>query len=214
MVVYGDSHAGMWGSALETIATRIGWRLESFYLPGCTAPDLPLISLQTNNPNTQCTKFHDVAVPTIRALHPNLVVVTSESTGETASGVYATPAEWQSGLEKTLKSLSEPGTALSVIGDIPQWNGDDANCLAANMNDVQACAVPTSQALSPDLQAEKNAAALSGAQYVSTTAAICEAKCEPIVNNMRVYLDEYHLTNAYVHYLSGPLQQAMDLPNY
>ena len=203
------------GISLGDDCRSIGWRLESFYLPGCPAPDLSFISLQTNNPNTQCTKFHEIAVPAIRALHPNLVVVTSESTGETARGVYATSAQWQAGLEETLKGLAAPGTALSVIGDIPQWVEDDANCLAANMNDVQACAVPTAQALAPDdLQAERNAAALSGAQYVSTTAAICESKCEPIINNMRVYLDEYHLTNTYVQYLSGPLQQAMDLPNY
>ena len=212
MVVYGDSHADMWSEALEIIAARAGWRLETFYLDGCPGPDLNFVSFQTNVPNTQCSEFHKIAPPAIRALHPNLIVVSSESSQQVARGVLATPAQWQSGWTTTFESLTEPGTTLAMIGDIPQWSGDDADCLAAHMNDVQQCAVPAGAALSVNLQAEQAAATRAGAHYISATPVICGAKCEPIIDNIRVYFDEYHLTNVFVQYLSGPLQQALDLP--
>ncbi len=105
MVVYGDSHAAMWAEALQIIAKRTGWKLVVFSLSGCPAPDLSLISAQTNGQNTQCQQFHTLAVQAIKKLHPSLLVVTSESTGQTAVGVAATPTQWKSGLTKTFASL-------------------------------------------------------------------------------------------------------------
>jgi len=213
MVVYGDSHAAMWAEALRLIATRAGWRLILFALPSCPLPDLPLISEQTNVPNTQCQQFHVLAARAIKKLHPNLLVVTSESTGHTAVGVPATPRQWQSGLVKTLASLSERGTSMVMIGDIPQWPLNDADCLAAHMNSVQSCASSPAQALSSDLQAEQRAAALSGAKYIPTTAWACAAKCEPVINNIRVYFNQYHFGAIYIKYLSGALQQLLGIPS-
>ena len=213
MVVYGDSHAEMWGEALEMIAARTGWRLETFYLDGCPAPELSFVSFENSTPNTQCSKFHTIAIPAIRALHPDLVVVTSESFQQVANGIYATPTQWQSGLMATFKRLSQPGTSLTMIGDIPTWSEDDGNCLAAHLNSVQSCAAPRDEALSPNLQAEQTASALEGVRYISATPVICGAKCEPIIDNQRVYYDPYHLSNVYVAYLSGSLQQAMALPS-
>jgi len=211
MVVYGDSHAEMWASALSSIASRIGWRLELFALPGCPAPDLSFISFQTNSANTQCTAFHKYAPPAIKALHPALVVVTSESTQQVSQGVYATPAQWESGLIATFRSLSETGTILKMIGDIPEWENDDADCLAAHMSSLQSCAATRVEALSVNLSAEKDASARSGVQYIPSTPWICAAECEPVVSNIRVYLNEFHLTGTYAQYLSGVLQRAMNL---
>ena len=73
-----------------------------------------------------------------------------------------------------------------MIGDIPEWSGDDADCLAANMNNVQYSAVPTAEGLQPNLQAEEAAATAAGARYISATPVVCATKCEPIINNIRV----------------------------
>ena len=99
-----------------------------------------------------------------------------------------------------------------MIGDIPGWQNDNANCLAAHESSVQDCASVAAQALSPDLGAERTAALKSGAQYVSVTPWICAAKCEPVIAKYRVYLDEHHLTGAFVQYLSGALGQTLKLP--
>jgi hypothetical protein len=211
MVVYGDSHAAMWAEALQMIAKNVRWKLIVYAFAGCQAPNVPLISSQTNQLNTQCQQFHVLAAQAIKKLHPNLLIVTSESTGDTSSGTSATPSQWQLGLTKTFASLSEPGTSMVMIGDIPQWPLDDADCLAAHMDSIQSCAAPSNQVLSPNIQAEQKAATLSHVKYISTTAWACAAKCEPVIDNKRVYFNQYHFGAIYTAYLSSVLQQMLSL---
>jgi SGNH domain (fused to AT3 domains) len=211
MVVYGDSHAGMWASTLSTISSELGWKLELFDLPGCPLPDLSFVSDQTGDPNTQCSEFHKEAPPAIKALHPNIVVLSSYSSEEVSRGVYATSSQWQSGLESTFKALSEEGTKLIMIGNMPAWENDNAQCLAAHMSNVQSCAEATAEAEAPNIQAEQSASAQTGVQYIPTTSWFCAAKCEPIIGTYLVYLNEYHMTAAYAQYLSGTLEEAMGL---
>jgi hypothetical protein len=210
MVVYGDSHAQMWAEALQLIAARAGWRLVVFALPSCQVADLPLISFQTGTLNNQCVTFHQIAPVAIQKLHPNLIVVTSISIGKLTTG-DATAAQWQDGLSKTFQSLAEPGTAIDMIGDIPQWSQNSANCLAEHMTSVQSCATPVASAVSYTLSAEQAASAAAGVKYIPTTQWVCAAMCEPIVDGIRVYYNQYHFGATYTKYLSGALQEAMGL---
>jgi SGNH domain (fused to AT3 domains) len=215
MVVYGDSHAGMWGEALQYIALRAGWRLVTFYLYECPDPNYNYISWQTNSPDKQCSEFHAIAPGAIDGLHPQLVVVTSEAEAFQVNhrGVLATSTQWQTGWEKVFQSLRRPGTRVVMIGDIPQWSNNDAYCLAAHMSDVQACAASPKQALAENVAAERAAAAASRVQYISPEPWICARQCEPIVDGIRVFNDQYHLTGTYVAYLSGALQHSLDIPD-
>ena len=205
VVVYGDSHAGMWAPAVQVIANSMGWKMELFSLPGCPAPDLSFISYQTQTQNTACDQFHTQAPAAIKALHPAMVVVTSESSQQVARGVYATPSQWQSGLESTFSALAQPGTTMVMIGDIPEWSLNTADCLAAHMSDVQSCASQPSAALSPNLRGEIGASSASGVHYIATQPFVCAANCEPVINNIRVYYNEYHFTATYVQYLKAAL---------
>ena len=215
MVVYGDSHAGMWGEALQYVALREGWRLVTFDLPGCPAPDLNFISWTTSSPNTQCDVFHQIAPAAINKLHAQLVVVTSEAGAQQVKrNVMATAAQWETGWSTAIRGLQQPGTKVVMIGDIPQWDNDDAYCLSAHMSDVQACAAPPSVALAPNVKAEDLAAEVNKVPYISPSPWICAEECEPVIDGMRVYLDQYHLTASYVGYLSGSLQEALAMSNY
>ena len=209
MVIYGDSHSAMWAAALEDVAIRTGWKLKVFEFGGCPAPDLKFYSYQTNAPFTACTLYHKTAVAAIRALHPKLVLVTSISDQEIGKNVYPSSAQWQDGLTETLRSLSQPGQEMAVIGDIPEWPNNDATCLAAHLDDAQACSVPESVGRAANNKAEKAAAARVGALYVDTEPWICGARCEPIIHNILVYYNNYHITYTYAQYLSGALQESL-----
>lgn len=209
MVIYGDSHAAMWAAALEDVAIRTGWKLKVFEFGGCPVPDLNFYSYQTNAPFTACKLYHKTAVAAIRALHPSLVLVTSISNQEVGKDVYPTSAQWQQGLTETLRSLSQPGQEMALIGDIPEWSNNDATCLAAHLDDVQACSVPMSVGRAANNKAEKAAAARVGALYVDTEPWICGARCEPIIHNIVVYYNSYHISDTYAQYLSGALQEAL-----
>ncbi len=213
MVIYGDSHAGMWLTALKGVAARTGWRLKAFYLPGCPAPALTFWSRQTGSPDLACNRFRDDAIAAIRALHPAMAIVTSATGGQPVGrGESATASQWQSGLEATLRRLGQPGTQLVVMGDIPVLAEDDATCLAAHLDDVAACTTVPKQAESDLLLgAERAAARAEHARYVATARWECAATCVPIVASMRVYNDQYHLSATYAAYLSGAVQTALGL---
>jgi hypothetical protein len=100
-----------------------------------------------------------------------------------------------------------------MIGDIPQWSDDYQYCLAAHMRNVQACATTAKEAAPYNLAAEKRAAAAAKVQYISPGPWVCARQCEPIIDGMRVFNDQYDLTGTYVQYLSEALQQALGLPD-
>ncbi len=213
MVIMGDSHAGMWLTALKGAALRAGWRLKVFYLPGCPAPMMTFFSKETGTPNLACNRFRSAAIATIRALHPAMTIVTSATLSEPVSrDAVATDPMWQSGLEKTLRALAKPGDELVVMGDIPVLAEDDATCLAAHLDDVPACMTPLATAEQGVLvSAERAAAEAVGARYIPTEQWECASECLPIVGSMRVYNDQFHLSATYATYLSGAVQSALGL---
>jgi hypothetical protein len=213
MDIFGDSHAGMWLTAIRYAAARTGWRVRIFYFPGCPAPDLTFYSSQSNTPNTGCNTFRTAAIAAIRKTHPAMVVVTSASFSQQVSkGVIATSAQWETGMSKTLSMLKMPGTQLVVMGDIPLLAEDDATCLAAHETNVRACMTPLATAeTGVYVSAEEQAASANDAEYIPTEQWICAQLCVPIVGHIRVYNDEYHISATYSKYLSGAVQAALHL---
>jgi SGNH domain (fused to AT3 domains) len=210
MVIYGESRAPMWAAALEGVAAKNGYKLRTFYLNGCPALDLHFMSYETHAPNEECYQFHQSATAAIRNLHPDLVVTTSVSTQMLADGSQPTAAQWQEGWASTFRELSQPGTKLAMLGDIPTWEKDDAHCLARNVAAVQECSVPISEGTpSGNLDAEQAAATASGALYVATLPWVCAERCEPVIADMRVYGNRYHLSKSYAVYLTGAVGEAL-----
>jgi hypothetical protein len=214
LVIFGDSHAGMWLSAIRYAAARTGWRVKIFYFPGCPAPDLTFYSNQTGNPDYACNDFRKDAIKAIRDLHPAMVVVTSADIQRVGRDQDATAAEWEQGYSTTLSMLKMPGTQLVVVGDIPYLAQNDPVCLAAHLSDAKACATPLSAAETGVLNpAEEQAAAANDAKYLDTRQWVCAQLCVPIVGHIRVYNDQYHLSATYAKYLSGAIQTALGLGN-
>ena len=209
MVIYGDSLAVMWAAALQVLAEKHGWKLKVFSLGGCPGPDLHFLSAETKRPNTDCDTFHTSAPATITALHPDLVIVTSVGGHALSDGNEPTHAQWQDGWVSILEKLSQPGTRLAMIGSIPVWENNGARCLAAHLRAVQECSAPVAEGEPTHLDAEQAAAAAGGALYVPVIPWVCAERCEPVIADMVVYSNPYHLTEKYAVYLTGALEEAM-----
>ena len=211
MVTYGDSRAGMWAAALENIAAKNGYQLRTFHMGNCPPLDLHFFSYEKHVPDDQCGQFRQSAIAAIRNLHPDLVILTSASTHRLADLSQPTAAQWQKGLESTFRELAQPGTRFAMFGDIPDWEKDDARCLAAHVMSVQKCSVPISQGTPSggNLSAERAAASTAGALYIPTLRWVCAERCEPVIANIRVYQDRYHFTNSYAVYLTGAVGEAL-----
>jgi hypothetical protein len=210
MVTFGDSRAGMWGAALEGIAAKNGYKLRTFHMGDCAPLDLHFFSYEKHTPDQDCAQFRPSAIAAIRKLHPDLVIVTAFSTHVLADGSQPTAAQWQTGWESTLRDLVQPGTRLVMLGDIPDWETDDAHCLAAHVTAVQKCSVPRSEGMpSGNLGAEQAAAAATGTLYIPTLPWVCADRCEPVIADTRVYQDRFHFTNTYTVYLTGAVGEAL-----
>ena len=227
MVVYGDSRAHMWGAALEGVAAQHGWKLKVFSLGGCPAQDLKLRDPKTKTPFTACDDWHARTPDVIKALHADLVLVTSIPWGTLVDGTPPTPSQWQDGWTRTMGNLAQPGTKLAMIGSIGQWQNEDPSCLARHQSDVQACSEAVAKVLDGNihggslqyeegettghqaLDAEKAAAADAGALYISTMPWVCADRCEPVIAGMRVFETGFHLSQHYAVYLTGALGEAL-----
>jgi SGNH domain (fused to AT3 domains) len=222
MVMYGDSHADTWAAALEGVAVKHGWKLRVFNQGGCPAPDLHYIAYATHAPNSDCDKFHDGATQAIRDLHPDVLLVTSIG-GLLLDGSWPSSTQWRDAWISTFQKLSQPGTRLVLLANVPSWTNNDARCLAAHTNDVQNCSAavadatvgggkagPAGAGTGPYTQGdEQSAAAAAGAQYISPQPWICTDQCEPVVADNVVYRDVSHLTQVYAEYLTGALGEAL-----
>jgi hypothetical protein len=209
MVVYGDSRADMWASTLEAVAKASGWKLRVFAKPACPGPDLPFMSVQTKTPDADCDVFHSTAPEAVKALKPNLVLVTSMKYWLLADGAEPTSQQWQVGWVSTLKKLAAPGTGLVFLGDIAQWNDNGPRCLAAHLKSVQDCSAPIIDAQWGFGDAEQAAAAAAGALFIPTMPWFCAQRCEPIIADKRVFNDDSHITRTYSLYLTGALKEAL-----
>ena len=209
MVIYGDSRAGMWGAALEGVAAKNGYKLRTFYLNGCPPLDLHFMSYQTHAPNDECYQFHQSAIAAIQNLHPDLAITTGFSTQMLADGSQPTAAQWQEGLASTFRELAQPGTRLAMLGAIPEWEKDDARCLAGHVMAVQDCSVPVAEATPENLGAEQAASSAAGALYIPTMSWGCADRCEPVIANMRVYNERFHFSKSYAVYLTGAVGEAL-----
>ena len=210
VVLFGDSHAAMWFDALKKAATLDGWKMRIFYQSGCPAP---MITFYEGG--SSCNTFREHAIASIRALKPTMIVVTSASFEQrVAQNTYASASQWQTGLETTLNRLKSPHSALVVLGDIPVLAQSAPDCLAAHESNVQACSTPRANALTGVYDgAEEAAAQATGARRIDVTSWLCGTICPPIVNNILVYRNQFHITRTYSVYLAQVLGSALHLSN-
>ena len=211
VALFGDSHAGMWLPAMIRIAEQRHWQLRLYGKPGCPAPRLAFYNQQRSRPFTECDRFRDFVLDRIRAERPQLVVVTNESFSQKLDrGVLVTPAQWQAGLTRTLTALHGTGARVVVLGDTPVLDQSAPECLAAHARNVTACFTTRAAATRRVWNSADYAAAdATGSGYVSVLPWLCTAVCTPVIGNVTVYRNRFHLTATYARMLSGVLEDAL-----
>jgi hypothetical protein len=210
LVLYGDSHAGMWESAFDVAGKRTHTRVVLLAKPACAVPALHFWLETTQRRNTECDTWHQWATDRIIALKPDTVVLTSLFQGpRDFDKKDITEAQWAAGMTATITGVKKSGAKVVVLGDMPYLEQSAPECLAAHADDVPACGRPADEAIfAAHAAGERATAQAAGATYVDTAGWFCSDVCEPIVGNMIVYQNEYHITAAYSRYLSGVLASA------
>jgi hypothetical protein len=212
MVLYGDSHAGMWFQALEDIAKHAQWRLIVLYKPACLAIPLPIRAVGTPGDWVACAQWQRLAIKRINEIHPDLLIVSQASFYESPTGIRYSPSQWQQGSEALFQRVKSPGTTRLVLANLPLSRGPD--CLAQHPDDVQSCATPPRSTSTLYNAAERRAAADKGARYVDVTPWFCDKTCSAVIGNYDVYASGGHVTVGYSRFLEGALAESLDLSSF
>jgi SGNH domain (fused to AT3 domains) len=213
LVLFGDSHAEMWLSAIIPWAVGHGVKVVLLTTLGCPVADVNVWLSQQQGYYTVCNSDRTKDVNLIVGLKPAYVVVADRTAHlKSSPTTYFTNAQWQSGMVTSLSMLKHSGSKLVVLGDITLMNLSSPMCLAAYPTSVQKCAnaSPNPRAVNRGHQsAEKAAATKESVAYVNPVPWLCTTTCSPVIGNMVAYWDSYHMSNTYAAYLSRVLGAAL-----
>jgi peptidoglycan/LPS O-acetylase OafA/YrhL len=212
MVLYGDSHAGMWFRALDDIAKRAHWRLIALLKGGCPASPLSTQPTGGGGDLAACDKWHEYAIKRINRIDPSLLIVSQASYYVMPSGVVYTSGQWQRGLQDLLRLVTAPKTAKVILGNLPGAANLGPGCLSQHVGSVQICSIsPNRSRFVGDNRAEKRAAVVERARYIDVTPWFCAKTCTSVIGHYDVYFYGNHVAVGYSRFLEGVLSKALNL---
>ena len=211
VVLYGDSHAGMWLTTLRRVAEGRGMRLVTMLKGACPTSDVPVYDPRLSRFDTSCPKWRKAAFVALRSIKPSLIFVTSSqgyvrSPGSHSRDGYATnsDAEWRDGYRRTLTQF--PDVPIVVIHDAPRFPAAVPRCLArAVHNGGGDCSVARAKAIDAKIiRAEQEAAVgLPNVRFLDFTDVFCGPTRCPAADGLRPrYRDNNHVTATFALNLS------------
>jgi peptidoglycan/LPS O-acetylase OafA/YrhL len=206
MVLYGDSHAGMWFQALDAIAKRVHWKLVILFKEQCSASMSPRNQPGGFGPWVACNQWHQFAAKRIRQIDPALLVVSQASNYRNPKG------GWEKGLRRLLVQVAPPNTKKVVLGSPAISTAGGADCMSRHANDIQACSGPPDPVITGFNNEEQRAAISDGARYVSVIPWFCTKTCSDVIGHYATYIVGDHVTVGYSLFLEGVLAKSLDLP--
>lgn len=209
VALVGDSHASHLFPAVEAVAERRGWRLETYVKVACPFIDMRVRNLALKREYTECTGWRASVLEHLAAAGPDLVLVSSSRWIFPVEATDRTVVRQGEALARIIEKL--PGRVV-IVADTPAWNLDVPACLSSHARDIRACAMPRKLALSGGILARERAATrATGAGLVNLTRAICDADpCPAVVNGRIVLRDSHHLTATFARSLAPVLNRALD----
>lgn len=216
MVVYGDSHASMWLSALDIIAKKSGYKIHLFAKLACPLVEETVWSYQLNRPFKECTDWQRAALSNIEEISPDILVVTDQFKPAVVDGKksdFDTPFMWEREFPVALKRLNGYAKRLVVIGNNPSMQQDSVTCASKPRVDITQCTSARNQAGNVRInKIEADAAMRIKATFIDTVDLACsDYLCPIVVGDKFVYFDQWHFTDTYVRWLTPVLERLLKL---
>ena len=217
IVLYGDSHASMWMSAIDKIAKKRGYTVKIFAKLACPIVREAIWSFQLNKPFNECTQWQEKVLAQIQALKPEVLITTDQWKPAVVDGRrsdYDTTFLWQREYPKALQELSALTKKLVVIGNNPSMTQDPVSCISKPRSTLPLCASGRSQADNAAINKVEREVTLSlKATYVDTVSWACnDSLCPVVIAGKIAYFDQWHFSESYVQYLLPLLEKAIGLP--
>jgi peptidoglycan/LPS O-acetylase OafA/YrhL len=211
IALLGNSHAGQWLPALQPLARKHHWHIDTFLASQCAAAAVDQ-SLDTQAHTQSCRAWGTRTVDRIIARHPDLVVFSNRiSVSAVGHDLAGSQAPYRSGYAAVLERFATAGIPVLVLRDTPAPGTSIPDCIASHEGDLTSCD-GTREAWLP---AEPAIAAVADTgsplvRILDLTDRICgKTVCSAVVGGVITYFDGSHLTATYAHTLAPYLDTAI-----
>jgi peptidoglycan/LPS O-acetylase OafA/YrhL len=219
VALVGNSHAGQWLPALESVAEKNHWQITTYLASQCALSDVAQ-QFDTSTHSAACLAWVHKATQQVNQHHYDLVVMTNRiSVGTVGSTTIASSQQpYEKGYESVLRTFQKSHTKVVTIRDTPAPGKSVPDCLAAHTTDYSQCDGTRSSWLPADpITAAVNAIGDPDISEVDLINYICAANtCPAAVGGVPVYFDGSHLTATYsttlAPYLEPALRRALRRP--
>ena len=133
VVLYGDSHASMWMSALDAIGKKQKFKVRLFAKLACPLVKAPIWSYQLNKPFNECNEWQAKVLPQIAALKPEMIIVTDQWKPAVVDGKqsdFDTPFFWEREFPIAMAEIATLSKKVFVIGNNPSLTQDPVSCIS------------------------------------------------------------------------------------
>jgi hypothetical protein len=210
IALLGNSHAGHWLPALEILAKKYGWQIDTYIVGVCvpTRAPSPFSTGMAGMTNVQlterCQQVMSQTLDTVGRGHYDAVVMSVMDRER-----RVTVADY----EATLKGLVESHEKVLVIRDTPapmDQNNIPADCVARNLANVDACSGDPARWIGTDPLAEAQQRLNSPrVRLVGVNQYLCAKKCPVVIGGVIVYSDIDHLTTTMVKTLAPYIEPSL-----
>lgn len=215
IVIVGDSHLGHYWPALSSLLAEHRWQYRVISKVGCPAV---VTSWQRSDPNDSeaapaCLRWRERMVEAVAAMDDVDLVITSDYTLKYRELEPAANRERLAGaFAETWRRWTATGARVLAIADNPLTNKQPVpECLAANGDRAEDCALPRAEAIGGDpiVQAAE-ATHDDGVALLDLSDRYCDAeRCHVVIGGVVAYRDTHHISDAFSRSLTPDLERAV-----
>jgi hypothetical protein len=198
----------MWFPAIDSAAIANKWRLIVWTKAACPAYDLPIFSPVLGRTWPECDQWRLDVLRQVAKIHPLLVIVAAAHVYTSIYNFVSYDKVWLNGMKEEVADLRQAGTQVLVMGPMPQSPVDVPSCLSSHLTTATACTFPAQVGIDASgMAAEQSAVQRAGGHYIDVQPWFCTTRtCDVMVDNLLVYRDNQHLTDAYSMFLSPEIE--------
>ena len=216
IVLYGDSHASMWMTAIDSIAKSKNYKVLLLAKLACPIVQKTIWSYQLDKPFTECDEWNAKALEQIKKLRPEYLIVTNQWKPAIQDGKkddFGTNSLWSEEFPKALSNLKTLAKKVVVIGNNPSMSTDPVRCASKPKQNLLLCASFTPNADNHIInKIEADSAKANGISYIDTVVIACSKTiCPVVINGYFVYFDQWHFTDQYVQFVTPWLSKQLKL---
>ena len=217
LILFGDSHAMQYFSALEELAETRHWRLITLTKAECTPGEVQIRSMVADREYAQCDAWREESLRRIEMGDPKSAVVVMS--GDTAYTPYGSDGEELSGnagaaaMEAsyltTLKRIHRAGLRTVVIKDTPVSASDVPGCVSKDLENLDSCAFARVRDKTREFDG-RAAKAAPGTHLIDINGEICpDDLCRAVIGNALVYRDKSHLSATFARTLAPVIERGL-----